>query len=140
MSRIDVLRHPNRCAGEADSVSAGEAGSVSAEAAVVLPVLLLVLAMAVWVLAAVSTQLHCTDAAAVAARAAARGDDAADVQQAGRAVAPADAQVEVHLAADTVEVRVRAKVRPFGGVLAALPGLEVSGRAVAAREDRIAAP
>ena len=41
---------------------------------------------------------------------------------------------------DTVQVVVRAKVRPFGGALAALPAIEVSGRAVAAREDRVGAP
>lgn len=101
----------------------------------VLPVLLVVLGMAVWVLAAVSTQLRCTDAAGVAARAAARGEQIATVQHLARATAPRDAEVEVRGGAETVEVRVRARVRPMGGALAALPALEVSGRAVAARED-----
>lgn len=103
----------------------------------VLPVLLVVLGMAVWVLAAASTQLRCTDAAGVAARAAARGEQLATVQHLARATAPQDAEVEVEVrgGAETVEVRVRARVRPMGGALAALPALEVSGRAVAARED-----
>lgn len=114
-----------------------ESGSVTAEAAVVLPVLLVVLAMAVWVLAAVSTQLRCTDAAGVAARAAARGDSAAAVVKAGRAVAPRGAGVDVQVGQETVQVQVHARVRPLGGALSALPGLEVSGRAVAAREDRV---
>lgn len=117
-----------------------EDGFVTAEAAVVLPVLLVVLAMAVWVLAAVGAQLRCTDAAGVAARAAARGDDAAQVQDAGQRVAPSGAQVQVRTGAEMVEVEVRTQVRPLGGVLAGLPGIAVSGRAVAAREDRVGAP
>lgn len=106
----------------------------------VLPVLLLVLAMAVWMLAAVGAQLRCTDAAGTGARAAARGDDPADVQRAARVVAPEGAEVSVVVRGEHVEVRVRSRVRPLGGVLAALPALEVSGRAVAPREDRVGAP
>jgi Flp pilus assembly protein TadG len=43
---------------------ARDRGSVTAETALVLPVLVVVLAMAVWVLAAVGAQLRCVDAAA----------------------------------------------------------------------------
>lgn len=125
------MSHSSRASGR----QVGDDGSVTAEAAMVLPVLLVVLGMAVWVLAAVSTQLRCTDAAGVAARAAARGEQIATVQHLARATAPRDAEVEVRGGAETVEVRVRARVRPMGGALAALPALEVSGRAVAARED-----
>jgi Flp pilus assembly protein TadG len=113
---------------------------VTAETAVVLPVLLFVLAMAVWVLAAVGAQLRCTDAAGVAARAAARGDAAADVQAAGAKAAPEGALIEVTVGPETVQVTVGAQVRPLGGVLGRLPGLPVTGRAVAGREDRPAAP
>ena len=113
-----------------------ERGRVSAEAAVVLPVLLVVLAMAVWVLAAVGAQLRCVDAAATAARVAARDEPAAEVERAARAVAPAGADVQLLVGEDVVEVRVQARVRPAGGVLSALPALVVSGRAVAAREAR----
>jgi len=125
------VSHSSRASGR----QVGDDGSVTAEAAMVLPVLLVVLGMAVWVLAAVSTQLRCTDAAGVAARAAARGEQIATVQHLARATAPRDAEVEVRGGAETLEVRVRARVRPMGGALAALPALEVSGRAVAARED-----
>ena len=52
----------------------GEQGMVTAETAVVLPVLVVVLAVAVWVLAAVSGQLRCADAAGTAVRMAARGE------------------------------------------------------------------
>lgn len=117
----------------------GERGSVSAETAVVLPVLLVVLAMAVWVLAAVGAQLRCTDAAGVAARLVARGEPPEQVVAAARDIAPAGASVELRSGAATVEVRVRASVPGFGGVLSRLPALDVAGRAVSAREDRAGA-
>lgn len=105
-----------------------------------LPVLLVLLAMAVWVLAAVSAQLRCTDAAALGARAAARGETSAAVSALAQRAAPAGAVVRVAGGAAQVEVVVRARVRPFGGVLDALPPFEVAGRAVAAREDVVADP
>ncbi len=119
---------------------AGEQGMVTAEVAVVLPALLVVLAVAVWVLAAVGAQLRCTDAAGVAARAAARGDSPTEVAQAGRSVAPPGADIDVQVDGELVQVRVRARVRALGGALATLPALDVSGRAVAAREDRVGVP
>ena len=112
-----------------------EAGSVTAEAAVVLPSLFVVLAVALFVLACVSAQLRCTDAAGLAARAAARGDSVAVVQEAARAVAPEGAEVQVARRGPHVEVVVRARVRPFGGAVGPLGPVHVSGRAVAARED-----
>ncbi len=112
-------------------------GYVTAETAVVLPVLLVVLSMALWVLAAVSAQLRCTDAAGLAARAAARGEVAAEVARTARAAAPGSA-VDVEEGPQTVSVRVRLQVRPLGGALRGLPALSVEGRAVAAREDRVA--
>lgn len=114
-------------------------GSATAETAVVLPVLLVVLAMAVWVLACVSGQLRCLDAAALAARAAARGDAADAVAEAARRIAPAGAVVSVRTSGEQVEVVVGARVRPGGGALSRLPGMQVSGRAVAANEDRAGA-
>jgi Flp pilus assembly protein TadG len=113
-----------------------DGGSVTAETAVVLPVLLVVLAAAVWVLACVAAQLRCVDAAHVAARAAARGDAPADVQAAGRAVAPADADVAVTRTGDQVHVAVSAQVRPFGAALR-LPAVPVAGRATAQAEDAV---
>ncbi len=115
-----------------------EAGSVTAEAAVVLPSLFVVLALAVFALACVSAQLRCTDAAALAARAAARGDSAAVVEASARAVAPEGAQVQVTRRGPHVEVVVRAGVRPLGAAVGSLGPVRVSGRAVAAREDRSA--
>ncbi len=106
---------------------------VTAEAAVALPSLLVVLAAAVSVLACVGAQLRCVDAARAAARAAARGDDLSAVRAIADALAPG-ARVTVSEGGDTVEVRVQARVEPLGPVLAGLPDVVVSGRAVAARE------
>ncbi|CAA9345400.1 MAG: hypothetical protein AVDCRST_MAG16-2028 [uncultured Frankineae bacterium] len=110
-----------------------EAGSVTAETAVLLPVLLVVLAAAVGVLACVAAQLRCVDAARAAARVAARGDAPALVQSTGARLAPADARVRVRSGGGTVEVVVSARVRPFGPALR-LPAVAVQGRAVAAVE------
>ena len=112
----------------------GDRGSATAETAVLIPVLVVVLVMALWVLACVGAQLRCVDAARAAARAAARGDSAAAVRDVGLRFAPAGAQVAVDDGGETVEVRVSSVVRPFGAVLRLLPAVPVSGRAVAAVE------
>ncbi len=110
-------------------------GSVTAETAVLLPVLLVVLAAAIGVLACVAAQLRCVDAARAAARVAARGDTAQVVRTAGERLAPPGATVTLRSAGEgLVEVVVAAQVRPFGGALDALPAVPVSGRAVAAVE------
>lgn len=117
------------------SVPQRQRGSVTAETAVLLPVLLVVLAAAVGVLVCVSAQLRCVDAARAAARGAARGDAPSSVQQSGERLAPPGAVVRQVAGEDTVEVVVTARVHPFGHVLAVLPTVEVRGRAVAPLED-----
>jgi Flp pilus assembly protein TadG len=86
---------------------------VTAETAVVLPVLLLVLAGAVAAVVVVGAQLRCVDAAREGARAAARGDDGVAV--AGSA-APDGAAVTVTRADGTVRVEVVADVAPLGPI------------------------
>ncbi len=116
-----------------DVLRSGDAGYATAEAAVVLPVLLIVLAMAAWVLVCVNGQLRCVDAARAAARVAARGNSPVSAGAVGRVLAPPGAQVRIHLSGTLVEVAVTAEVQPFGGVLRVLP--HVQARAVAERED-----
>jgi|SRR4051812_43105035 Flp pilus assembly protein TadG len=102
---------------------------VTAETAVVLPVLLLVLAGAVSAVTVVGAQLRCVDAAREGARAAARGDDVATViSLAGRA-APDGARTTVSDAGPDVRVTVSADVAPLGPL-----HVEVSAEAVARRE------
>ena len=110
-------------------------GSATAETAVLLPVLVIVLVACVWVLACVAAQLQCVDAARAAARAAARGDAPVVVRDIGRRLAPDGAKVQLTDGDQTVEISVRAEVRPFGAVLSLLPAVRVSGSATAARES-----
>ncbi len=115
-------------------------GMVTAEAAVALPVLFVVLALAVWALACVSAQLRCVDAARAAARLAARGETPGVVLAAGREAGPRGASISTGRAGEQVVVTVRAEVRPFGGALRALPAVSVSARAAALREEGLPEP
>jgi Flp pilus assembly protein TadG len=116
------------------SPARSDRGTATAETAVLLPVLVVVLAACVWVLAGVSAQLACVDAARASARSAARGEAPAAVRATAARLAPAGAVVQLSARADTVEVRISAEVRPFGTALRVLPALPVSGRATAATE------
>jgi TadE-like protein len=101
---------------------------VTAETAAVLPVLALLLAFGLWAVSAVGAQVRCADAAREAARAAARGDNAASVRAAGVAAAPVGASVSVTGSADEVRVVVLARVGPLGRWL---PSVTLTGSATA---------
>lgn len=104
---------------------------VTAEIAVALPVVVVLLGAALTAVAVVAAQLRCVDAAREAARAAARGEPAEVVRSLAAEAAPSDAAVEVSTGGDEVTVRVSARVRTLGGLL---PSFRVSGSAVALRE------
>lgn len=104
-------------------------GYVTAEMATALPVLVVLLAVALSAVGAVTAQLRCVDAAREGARAAARGETPGRVTSLARQVAPAGARVEVGSAGqELVAVTVRARP-PFLGRL--LTSLALSARAVA---------
>ena len=104
---------------------------VTAETAVVLPVLLLVLAGAVAAVTAVGGQLRCVDAAREGARAAARGEPGAVVEAVVARAAPDGATSTVTRGAEEVAVTVTVTIAPVG----ALPlRFAVSATAVARRE------
>jgi hypothetical protein len=103
-------------------------GSVTAELALALPVVVVLLLAGLTGVTAVLTELRCVDAAREAARAAARGDAG---EPAGRRAAPEGASISVRVDGDTVTAIVRANVRPLGPVL---PAVTVEGTAVAATE------
>ena len=109
----------------------GNAGMVTAETAVVLPVLLLVLAGAVAAVTVVGAQLRCVDAAREGARAAARGEDTALVTALAGRAAPDGAGTTVAVDGVTVTVTVTAEVAPLGPVPLRVP---VAASAVAQRE------
>ncbi|WP_409331352.1 TadE family type IV pilus minor pilin [Trujillonella humicola] len=107
---------------------------VTAETAVVLPVLLLVLAGAVAAVTVVGAHLRCVDAAREGARAAARGDDIAAVRAVSAAAAPPGAATSVQVEGARVRVTVTARVPALGP----LPlRVEVSATAVADLEPGV---
>lgn len=110
-----------------------DAGSATAELAMGLPALVLMIFISVTAVTAVVTQMQCVDAAREAARAAARGEPGV---AAGRRVAPGGASVAVTETGGTVRAEVRTRVHPLGG---RLPGLEVAATAVAVIEPDLAA-
>ncbi|MCP9991542.1 pilus assembly protein [Streptomyces albogriseolus] len=109
-------------------------GFVTAESALVLPVLVLFVAALVWGLMVVAAQIQCVDAARAGARAAARQDPPDAVIEVTREAAPAGARVTVGRDAEQVRVTVVAGAP----MLRALP-FELREEAVAAVEEAVAA-
>ena len=103
-----------------------EQGMVTAEAAVVLPVLLVVLGLLVGVVVAVGDQLRLVDAARTGARLAARGESASVVREAAQQLVP-DAKVDIERAGADVDVTVRVVIQPTHW----LPALHLSAHATA---------
>ncbi|WP_078948171.1 TadE family type IV pilus minor pilin [Streptomyces griseus] len=109
-----------------------DSGFVTAESAVVLPVLVaFAMALVGWLLV-VAAQIQCVDAARTGARAAARQDPADAVARVTREAAPQGATVTVSREKDRVRVVVVAKPRLLRG----LP-FEVREEAVADAEERV---
>lgn len=111
-----------------------ERGAVTAEAALVLPLLALVTVGLAWMIGVGVAQGRAQDAAREAARVVARGEAPATGQALARQVAPSGATVAVHRGAGQVEVVVRAPVRGPGGLFAFLNDVSVTARSVAALE------
>jgi hypothetical protein len=111
---------------------AADQGFVTAESAMVLPVLVMFAMALVWGLLVVAAQIQCVDAARAGARAAARQDPADAVVQVARDTAPRDAQVAVTREGDRVRVVVVAKPPALHG----LP-FEVREEAVALAEETV---
>jgi hypothetical protein len=110
----------------------GDRGFVTAEAAVVLPALVLFVMALMWALLAASAQIQCVDAARAGARAAARQDPPDVVEAMARRAAPDGAAVTVGREGDLVRVTV---VAPPPGP-DALP-LELRSTAVALAEETV---
>ena len=106
-------------------------GFATAEAAVAMPALLAVLALAVGVVVSVGGQLRCVDAARAAARVAARGDSDASARSAALLVAPRGAHVTIRHHGGVVEVEVTARVLTTH----VLPAVPVQARADAEEEQ-----
>ncbi|EGX60951.1 hypothetical protein SZN_04938 [Streptomyces zinciresistens K42] len=107
-------------------------GFVTAESAVVLPVLVMFAMALVWGLLVVAAQIQCVDAARTGARAAARQDPPGTVVEVARDAAPRGAEVSV--TREEGEVRVVVVARP--PLLRGLP-FEVREEAVASAEESV---
>lgn len=111
-----------------------ESGAATAEAAAVLPVLVLFAMGLAWLVALGGTQVRALDAARETARAVARGEDPATSLDLGRRVATPGARISVEEHDDTVAVTVDAPVRGPGGIFGSLPTYHARATAIAAQE------
>lgn len=94
-----------------------DAGMVTAELAVAIPVVVLVLAICASSIAVGIDQLRCIDAARIAARSAARGDPPDQSRGLALQAAPADAVVVIEHGSEEVRVTVSARAGGFGGLV-----------------------
>ncbi|QNS05534.1 TadE family protein [Streptomyces xanthii] len=109
-------------------------GFVTAEAAVVLPVLVGFTLALVWGLLAVSGQIRCVDAARAGARSVAREEPERAAREAALEAAPPGARVEVSREGDLVRVTVSARSAGPGPLAA-----DLRAEAVAAAEETVGA-
>ena len=114
-----------------------ESGAVTAELALALPTLVVVLAIGVWLQSAVALQARCLDAARAGARAAARGDPDGTVRARLAAVLPGGASIAIGHGDGRVTVTVLTRAKPPGGISALVGTHEVSASATAADEAEL---
>ena len=132
MSRDAEARRPGRTSA---SRARGERGAVTAEAAVVLPVLVALGIALVWILSLAVAQVRVVDGAREAARLAARGDTAG-ARVAAHRVAPEGADLRLSQAGERVSATVVSEFRGPGGLFHALPGVTLRWQADAVLEPR----
>lgn len=112
----------------------GQRGAATAEAMVVLPVVVAVGLGLVWALGLAVAQVRLVDGAREAARVAARGEADASAAAAARRVAPDGARVSISRGAGVVTAVVEVRVSGPGGIFRIVPGVLLSSRAAAVEE------
>lgn len=113
----DRVRAQDEASGTARAVRGrGDRGTVTAEVAITLPAVVLVLVAGLAVCVAAVGQLRCADAARAAARAAAVGQDLASVRATAVALAGEGAAVVVSREGEWTVVRVQRRLSPPGWV------------------------
>jgi Flp pilus assembly protein TadG len=110
-------------------------GSVTAETAVVLPVLLIFVGVLVWLVSVGIDQARCADAAREAARSLARDDPVQQALSLARESAPDGAQIDVARSDGMVTVTVSMRSSPAGGLFGGMVGVHVDASAVSAVEN-----
>ena len=111
---------------------AGEAGMATAEFAVVLPAVVLVLALSLGAMGLALDQIRCVDAARAGVRAASRGDSYKAVMLVAARAAPSQSQVSMTTTGDLVQVSVGSRPRVASGLMPRW--LRAGSTASAARE------
>lgn len=114
-----------------------QAGMVTAEAAVSLLAMVIVLLGALWVITLLTFQARCLDAARDTARAAARGESVAVSRAEGLRSAPPGARIGVATANGLVTAVVSVDAKPPWPGLSRMPGIPLEGRAVVAPEPGV---
>lgn len=111
-----------------------ETGAVTAETAMVLPLIAMFTVAMAWLVLLGITHVRALDAAREVARASARGDSDAQALALGGGVASAGSRVSLRHHGEQVQVVVRSPVRGPRGLLAVLGTVTVSAEAVAQTE------
>jgi hypothetical protein len=114
-------------------------GSVTAETAVLLPSLVLLVLVAVWTVSLLASQVRVVEAAHTAARGLARGEAAGEVQRRVRDVLGPQARTEIRRGERVVAtVRLYRRVPLPGPLARLLPGVTLEADATAVPEPGIA--
>lgn len=111
-----------------------ERGAVTAETAMVLPLIVVVALGLAWLAGAAVAQVRVTDAAREVARAMARDEPQGAALALGRRVAPEGSRISVHHDQGLVVVEVVVELPGPDGIFGFLPRLSASAEAVAAKE------
>jgi hypothetical protein len=109
-------------------------GYATAELALALPSLVLILAIGLWLQGAVAVHARCLDAARAGARAAARGDPDGRVRERLAKVVPAGAGIVIAHDGDRITVTVDSRVEVPPGLSAFVGRPTVTGSATAVDE------
>ena len=112
-----------------------EVGAVTAELAMVLPLLVMVTAALAWLLGVGADQLRIVDATREVARALARGDDQTVAVALGRRVAPEGTRFAIREEGGLVIVEASAEAVDAGIAAGLLPDVTVAAEAVALVES-----
>lgn len=116
-----------------------ERGYVTAEAAIVIPLLIAVTAALAWAVTIGVAKVRAVDAARDGARALARGDSRSLASSQALDQAPDGSRFVVRTVGDDVTVTVRASARAPGWLLVPLPDVDVTSEATVAVEPGVGA-
>jgi hypothetical protein len=111
-----------------------EAGAVTAETAMALPLIAVFTLSLAWLVTIGITEVRALDAARETARAAARSDGSGEATSLGRRVAPDGSRISISRSGGAVVARVSSPVNGPAGLFGRWAGFRVSAEAVAAEE------